>query len=727
MAGILLRDIAAYSDLESMSEDEICAFFRDIDRDNDAFVTFDELEAKLEQVYEELAPVPQKHHLHHRSRRHPKRDPTDGDAEAVGCREHDGLQAFLRVLMPECTEKVSKEQFVRRVRAWNIPSPRFTSREKDISENRSYEKRMTWYRRARAEWSVSGPRLLFAFGIFALTLGLFLWQGLYYYYNRPVRTAVGWGVVMAKFCAGAIYPLLFFTVLSMCRWFSTLMRRFYWVSRVVDWDLSQSFHMWMACLSLFFATLHALSHLTGTFLTGSRPNRQPAVATLLGNNETPMTYNSFLKTLPGWSGIVSLGLFWAISLCSLPSVRKRSYELFQLAHLLMFPFLGLLCVHGIAQILQHPMLGYWLAVPFLLVILERGLRLIRGFRRFRAQLEILDDETISVTVKKEEGEEWRFRAGQYVFLQVPALSFFQWHPFTISACIGSKLQLHIKTDGDWTEKLRELPADVEIGVGVDGPFGAPAQRFYDFDRSIVVGAGVGVTPFSAILTDMEQHLINGQDPWCQSRRRSCSPSRATHTPSTVISEEECKHGNDGAVYSLPMLPQTESRHFATDHATPAQRRVDFHWTVRDRNHLLWFSSLLNRAHDLSQSISRSKLELNINTHITTRRKNISTHVFRYLLDAYRTRSAPFSALTGLKTRSHFGRPDFPSILTSFYVDEVARMRSAGSLGSGVTIGVFFCGSPALGRVLSDVCAELTARGRAERTYVRFTFMMEVFN
>jgi dual oxidase len=43
----------------------------------------------------------------------------------------------------------------------------------------------------------------------------------------------------------------------------------------------------------------------------------------------------------------------------------------------------------------------------------------------------------------------------------------------------------------------------EIKVGIDGPFGAPAQRFYDFDQSIILGSGIGVTPFSGILADLQ--------------------------------------------------------------------------------------------------------------------------------------------------------------------------------------------------------------------------------
>lgn len=55
---------------------------------------------------------------------------------------------------------------------------------------------------------------------------------------------------------------------------------------------------------------------------------------------------------------MAFGLFWILAGLSMPYVRKKSYELFQLGHLLMFPIIGLLCAHGLAGLFQWPMFGY---------------------------------------------------------------------------------------------------------------------------------------------------------------------------------------------------------------------------------------------------------------------------------------------------------------------------------------------------------------------------------
>lgn len=43
---------------------------------------------------------------------------------------------------------------------------------------------------------------------------------------------------------------------------------------------------------------------------------------------------------------------------------------------------------------------------------------------------------------------------------------------------------------------------------VDGPYGAPAQDYLKYDVLLLVGLGIGATPFISILKDMLQHSRN---------------------------------------------------------------------------------------------------------------------------------------------------------------------------------------------------------------------------
>ncbi|KAK4622043.1 Dual oxidase 1 [Fulvia fulva] len=491
-------------DFTLLSEKEINDFFDDLDKDKDGKITFEELEATLHEVHEELAPKLQKHHILHPHRRDLEKN--------AGHSKGDGLHAFLCRIMPECGAQLERKEFVEHVKRWEVPSQKQADSQENDKEDRAEEQRLPFRRRMRAYCAVHAPNILFVAFVVACLLGIGLWQMVIYIKNPAARAALGWGVIVAKACAGVLYPTLFFMVLSMSRPLSTFLRRFYALSRFINWDHSQKLHIIMSITGLTFATLHAIGHLTGSMLYGSRRGQGDDVASYLGasavNAEGYRPYVWYVRSLPGWTGVTALGLFWTISLLSMPYVRNYSYEIFQLGHLLMFPMFSLLCAHGTAALLQTPMMGYWLAFPVLLVIFERVGRVAKGFMSVPARMKVLEGgDAVVITVKEPRGKDWKYSAGQYLLLQVPKISLWQWHPFTISSCRGDELQVHIKMEGDWTEALKDkMPVDEDIKVGIDGPYGAPAQRFYDYDYSIIVGGGIGITPFSAILTDLEENF-----------------------------------------------------------------------------------------------------------------------------------------------------------------------------------------------------------------------------
>jgi len=395
------------------------------------------------------------------------------------------------------------------------------------------------------------------------------------------------------------------------------------------------------------------------------------------------------------------------------------------------------------------MVGYFLAFPTLLVLVERVVRVTIGLHKIPATITILDDQTLEIKASIPSERLWKYRAGQYVFLQVPKISFFQWHPFTVSACVEREMWLHIKVEGSWTKKLKALGGESgssQIYIGINGPFGAPAQRFHDFDHTIIVGAGIGVTPFSGILVDLQTrdnqlhggpNTLSGMTTGPGEKRSSISATQdgAQSLPGSPVSNSRTLLGSVDGDQAPPASHQFTKQGGVNSSSDDSYRRVDFHWMVRERNQLLWFSDLLN-------TVSRSQLwhhqndedchlTININTHVTQKRKDIATHVYRWLLEMHRTEDHPESPLTGLINPTHFGRPDFEKILNCHYED-MKKMRTSSKEISGsesnrrLKVGVFFCGTPVIGEILADQCRILSARGRNDETKIEYHFMMEVF-
>ena len=113
------------------------------------------------------------------------------------------------------------------------------------------------------------------------------------------------------------------------------------------------------------------------------------------------------------------------------------------------------------------------------------------------------------------------------------------HPFTISSAPSDPyISVHIRQVGDFTRALGErlgctstlaaqLTAQAKRGIEksdsdrvqsaffdvtsaagrlpvmrIDGPFGAPAEDVYKSEVAVLIGTGIGVTPWASVLKDI---------------------------------------------------------------------------------------------------------------------------------------------------------------------------------------------------------------------------------
>lgn len=124
---------------------------------------------------------------------------------------------------------------------------------------------------------------------------------------------------------------------------------------------------------------------------------------------------------------------------------------------------------------------------------------------------------------------------QYIFLCCPEISVWQYHPFTLtSAPEEDYISVHIRCVGDFTtalaaavgcnfgtdnnerpglgisavvgldQKASALDLDPSLKrilprVFIDGPFGSASEDVFKYEIAVLVGAGIGVTPFASIL------------------------------------------------------------------------------------------------------------------------------------------------------------------------------------------------------------------------------------
>lgn len=106
---------------------------------------------------------------------------------------------------------------------------------------------------------------------------------------------------------------------------------------------------------------------------------------------------------------------------------------------------------------------------------------------------------------------FQYKPGMYLFINIPEVSKFQWHPFTITSTPEEGfVSIHVRLLGNWTKKAAEVLGCFKGGIDksnmnrlptlrIDGPFGAPAEDLYNYKVACLIGAGIGVTPAAALL------------------------------------------------------------------------------------------------------------------------------------------------------------------------------------------------------------------------------------
>jgi NADPH oxidase len=208
---------------------------------------------------------------------------------------------------------------------------------------------------------------------------------------------------------------------------------------------------------------------------------------------------------------------------------------------------------------------------------------------------------------------------------------------------------------------------------IDGPYGAPAEDVFGNEVAVLIGTGIGVTPFASVLKQL---------------------------------------------WHLRAEAQSGIRRL---------KRVEFIWICKDPNNFAWFQALLNslEAQSLEQSEGDGEDFLRIHTYLT-KKLDIDT-ANNIVLNSVGTERDP---LTELRSRTNFGRPNFrklfrglrDGIMHGTYMPNLDRYYSEEEKQSNevTKIGVYFCGPSSAAREIKKAAVDSTTK------QVKFTFWKEHF-
>uniref|UniRef100_A0A8C4LBE7 NADPH oxidase 5 n=1 Tax=Equus asinus asinus TaxID=83772 RepID=A0A8C4LBE7_EQUAS len=493
--------------------------------------------------------------------------------------------------------------------------------------------------------------------------------------------ALGPSVMVAKGCGQCLnFDCSFIAVLMLRRCLTWL--RATWLAQVLPLDQNIQFHQLMGYVVVGLSLVHTVAHVVNFALQAQ-------------SDTSPFRFwELLLTTRPGigWvhglaspTGVALLLLLLLMFACSSPCVRRSGYfEVFYWTHLSYLAMWLLLILHG-------PNFWKWLLVPGILFFLEKafGLTVSRMAALSIVEVNLLPSKVTHLLIKRP--PLFHYRPGDYLYLNIPTIARYEWHPFTISSAPEQKdtIWLHIRSQGQWTNRLYEFfKASDPVDCGpkmlsrsltmrrsqriplfpltcfcaqcyIDGPYGTSTRRIFASEHAVLIGAGIGITPFASIL----QSIIHRH----QKRKHICP--RCQHSWMDGVQDEDMK-----------------------------LHKVDFIWINRDQRSFEWFVSLLTNL-EMEQAAETQEdrfLELHMYMTSALGKNDMKAIGLQMALDLLAKKEKKDS-ITGLQTRTQPGRPDWSKVFQKVAAEKKGKVQ------------VFFCGSPALAKVLKGHCEQFSFR------------------
>ncbi|KAJ7062107.1 NADPH oxidase [Mycena amicta] len=539
-------------------------------------------------------------------------------------------------------------------------------------------------------WMINEGRQRVFFAVFLLLHLLVAGLGFIHYGLKDnlnnARATFGITFTIARAAALVLHVDVIFILLPVCRNFITILRRTP-LGDVIPFDKNITLHKATGWAIVIGSVVHTLAHIVNLY----RLTMADTSATTTGARIGFFLAANFMigPLITGWLMWICLGVMVFFAMEKRRTGKNRGFERFWYSHHLFIPFFVLWQLHGMFCMIKPDRppfcssntIGvfwrYWI-VGGVIWISERILREVRSRHvTYISKVVQHPSDVMELQIKK---EKTTTRAGQYIFINCPELSYFQWHPFTLtSAPEEDYISVHIRVVGDFTRALaKSVGCDFDAAKGkavaekgkeaeakvvntavnprlnrvlprimVDGPFGTSSEDFLNYETVLLVGAGIGVTPFASILKSI----------WY--RMQNFSEAKKTRLS-----------------------------------------KVYFTWVIRDFGTAEWFHSLL-RA--LEEQDSQNRIEINIYLTGGVNVEDINNIVVQDV-------GADKDAITSLRAPTHYGRPNWDRVFTSL-----------GAKHPESDIGVFYCGPQALASTLRYQCNKNSdARG------ARFFFGKENF-
>lgn len=457
------------------------------------------------------------------------------------------------------------------------------------------------------------------------------------------------------------------------------------LSRILPIDHNIGLHRNLAYLIIFLSIVHTGAHVGNAVLV-AESKYNVTVAEFIFTTKANIGWVAGLAPVTGVFLVLILAIMYIFSMRFVR--RGGHFKIFYWTHTLYTVFYVLLILHA-----TH--FWKWFLVAGVIFIVEKTAAMLYKTGRGKTVIEeicLLPSGVTQLVIRKPVG--FNFSPGDYVHILIPAIANTEWHPFTISSApeMEDSFWLHIRLVGHWTKKVREyferyeskvfedaetadtsideffegtaaatdihqsmkkraIKKRVNVTVFVEGPYGTPCREIFETDHAILIGAGIGVTPYAAIIQSIFYKFKDASITCPKCRHRWCSD---------MLSGQKLK-------------------------------RVDFIWMNRSQESFEWFADLLFRLENQLSSLGYSDA-VSLHMYMTGAKKKqeLQGLGIQVALDV-KFQETKTDFLTGLGTRTEAGRPDFNRLFKEIKQSSSGKKK------------VFLCGSPVLASEVKRVC------------------------
>ncbi|GAA0167221.1 oxidase [Lithospermum erythrorhizon] len=487
-----------------------------------------------------------------------------------------------------------------------------------------------------------------------INVGLFTWK-VEQYKRRGAFEVMGYCVCFAKGAGETLKFNMALILLPVCRRTMTRLRETF-LSYFIPFDDNLEFHKIVAGGIAVGAFLHIVFHAGCNFVKITTCPEDKFMR-FLGDyfDFNQPSYLDLVRSTAGVTGIVMIVLMTFVFTLAIQSVRKKEIKLppaldllvgfnaFWYAHHLLILVYILLIIHGYFIFLTKEWYKkstwMYIAIPVLGYACERIYTIYEHNHEVNVQqAAIYTGDVLGLYMSKP--KEFNYKSGMYLFVKCTEISKFEWHPFSITSAPGDNyLSVHIQGVGDWTKELKKrcLKADESIKpirkgtllrletkaysdieqsqslsqvkypkIMIKGPYGAPAQDYKKFDVLLLVGLGIGATPFISIVKD----ILNNQ-------KVSANQSASRRYP----------------------------------------QRAYFYWVAKEQKNFEWFRGVMD---DISEFDTNFVIDMHV--HLTSIQEGAKTVLINMAQSLNQAKNG-LDIVTESRIMTHFGRPNWLSVLT----------------------------------------------------------------